>query len=440
MSVDTEERRRGLPPGPNLPALLQTLRFARSPLEFLAECFERYGSPFTIQLHGAPPWVCCSDPASMKTLYSGDGDTLHGGAAAGLVFAPLTGWTASLTLDGAEHARRRRAVGALFSPQNLPSSGSLLRELCRAGVESWPTDEPFPLFPRLQQISLASITQAIFGPEIQQRNPQLVWLVHRLANEGMSSILLLVPTLQLNLGAWSPWGSILRLVEELHVELKREVAACRSKPSSGLLPLLIERFIEHKQDLDVGLRDELVALLIAAHETTSTALVWVIEQILARPQLGDRFRHADGPPSAEWVEGVILEAMRVRPASPICGARKVVKPVRVGEYFIPPDVMLTNCTSVLHKNPAAHTDPERFNAERFSGSRVDPFSFTPFGGGARACIGKHFALLQMRLVLDELFRQRSPRLVGAPPTPKGHGIHLVPDDGLMVSAPLRGAT
>jgi unspecific monooxygenase len=271
------------------------------------------------------------------------------------------------------------------------------------------------------------------------------------ANVAVRSSLLLAPPLQWDLGAWSPWGRVLRIVARADAAIYREIARRRLEPDlaerSDILSLLLTASYEDGTRLtDREVRDELVVMLMAGHETTGTALAWAFERILSLPEVEQRLRAeracvvgsepltAAHLPRLEYLDAVVKESLRARPIMPAGGAREVKRPVEIGGYLIPAGASLINCMYLLHRRPDLYPDPDSFKPERFLGKRViDPYEWTPFGGGIRRCLGMAFALFEMKTVIAAVLSQARLRLERPNVSAERRGFFLAPESGPRVS-------
>ncbi len=434
-----------LPPGPRDSAFRQAFHFARRPLEYLEGLRDRYGDIFSMRVLGSRPWVMLSTPAHLRSMYSAGSEQVVSGQAAGSVFAPLTGWLSTLTLDGEAHRKRRRLMLPTLALERVLQHAPLVRELAQRELGSWPLGRPFALHPSLQRITLQVIHQAIFGIQGQVGTERLARQVGELAEIGMNSPLLLAPFLRWNLGRWSPWGRILRLVRDTDRELYQQIERCRQRSAApGEERDVISSLLAIRDENGEGLspqelRDELIALLLAGHETTHTALVWIFEKLLAHPEVVARVNAEIATASTAqdllqlpYLDAVIREGLRASAISPICGARLVVSPIEIGDYLIPAGAQLTNCTYLLHRRPDLYPDPLAFRPERFLAGPLDPYAWTTFGGGDRRCLGSNLALLEIKVVLATVLPQAALRLAAPPVRAVPRGVHMAPQDGLQV--------
>ncbi|WP_342374382.1 cytochrome P450 [Myxococcus stipitatus] len=442
--------RHELPPGLSASAAAQGFRFFQNPLSFLDQCVEQFGDLFTIQFPGSRKQVCLSNPEDLKEMYTGSPDLLHAGEAAGSVFSPLTGWNCTLTLDGEAHARRRELVQAPFRGGHVERHAEAMYAIATAAIERWPRTGRFPLQPQMQDIALRIIFRTVLGlDDTAPGHARFLELISQVASLGMGSKMLLIPALRWDLGPWSPWGRIVRIVRDTDALLFAEIARKRADPNlataEDVLSLLIRG--EGKDGLrltDQEIRDETVALLIAGLETTAVALTWVAERLMALPEVRERLRaeleplHTNGEldvtrlSALPYLDAVLKECLRNRSLSPICGGRVLKAPMRLREYELPADTVLINSPYLLHRRRDLYSEPDDFRPERFLGSPPSAHKWTTFGGGNRRCLGQKFALLELKVVTSAMVLQTGLELATPRVVPKADGIHLVPASGLPV--------
>ncbi len=390
-----------LPPGPKLPAILQLLHWIRRPIPFMEECTRRYGDCFTIRLLVAPTIVFFSDPDTVKEIFTGNTEQLRAGEA-NVVLKPLLGQHSLLLLDGARHLRERRLLMPSFHGERMQAYGEVMRAITDRSIERWPVGRPFPIHPQMQGITLDVILQ--------------------------------IPWLQTDLGPLSPWGRIVRLRGEIDEILFAQIARRRAAGRAGredVLAMLIEARDETGQPMsDSELRDEMITLLVAGHETTATSLAWMFHRILQRPDVLEKLRTelrrvvGSGPVAPhhvaelEYLDATIKETQRLNPIVPVVG-RRLQTPTRLGGHDLPAGVTAAPCIYLTHRRPDLWPDPERFDPDRFLGKRTSPYQFFPFGGGVRYCLGAAFATYEMKVVLAQVLSR-----VVLRPAP-GHTVHVV---------------
>lgn len=440
-----------LPPGPSLPAIAQTVLLLRPGFGYLRECAATYGDRFTVRMAGLGPIVHLSHPEDLKALFTADPEMAHAGEANYAVFGPLAGRGTMFTMDGQRHLRRRRVLLPPFHGERMQHYAGVMEEVTARVMARWPRGEPFTLHTEMQAIALEVILRAVFGLGDGAEARALAATLTRVANEAVSSPLLLLPFLHWDLGPWSPWGRVLQIVRDAHAAVDREIARRRTEPEDPAAPrqdvlsLLLSATDEDGQPLaDEQLRDELLLLLLAGHETTATTLAWMFARLLKAPEVLARARAevdavvGDGPLAREhltrlpYLDAVIKESMRLRPIMPTAGARRLYAPLEIRDYRIPPGVFVANSETLLHLRPDLYPDPDAFRPERFLGKKSDPYQWTPFGGGVRRCLGMAFALYEMKVVLATVLRGPPLALVGDADEPAMRGFFVAPRNGVRV--------
>jgi len=405
-----------LPPGPRLPTLVQTAMFGRDPYVFLERCTRRYGSPVTVRLVESVPMILFSDPAANKEIYTGDPDEMPAGEAIAGVLGPLMGERSVMVLDGARHIRERRLLLPQFHGLRMPLYAATMREMTDQRMRRWPVGTPFAIHHEMQAITLEVILRTVFGfsegPKLDRLRACLLRGLKVV--DSPTAALLAVPALRVDLGPWWPWSRLLRDKRELRSILFEEIAERRAQGTAGrtdVLSLLLEARDDQGQSMtDDELYDEMFTLLIAGHETTATSLAWIFYRILQHPEVVARLREEIGEttgggvikpehlPKLRYLEAAINEALRLHPVS-MYGIRRLRRPKRVGGWDLPAGVNLGPCEYLAHRRPDVWPEPERFLPDRFLGTKIQPYTFFPFGGGVRKCIGAAFASFEMKIVL-----------------------------------------
>jgi cytochrome P450 len=441
------------PPGPRSPSFVQSARFLTRPLEFFQEQVDTYGPTFTIHLAGLPTLVMLTNPADLKALFTAPAHLMHAGAANSLAFGPVAGTRTHFVLDRESHLERRRLMLPPFHGDRMHEYGEAMADVTARAVASWPRDRVFAAHPELQRITLQVILRTILGlDERAPRDEQVILQVIRLANEAVASPLLMARPLQWDLGPWSPWGRVLRVVREsdrlLLAEIKkRRDAGDAAERKDVLSMLLLARNDQGKGLTDAEVRDEVTTLVLAGHETTGTALSWALECLLQRPAVVRRIREemaqVAGPGEAprgreqlaklEYLDAVVKEVLRFRPIMAFGGTRVLQAPWRLGDWEIPAGAAAANALSMVHRRPDIYPEPHEFRPERFLGKRPDPYEWTPFGGGLRRCLGMAFALYEMKIVLAQLLSTVELALADrGPARAVTRGFFIAPAKGLPI--------
>jgi cytochrome P450 len=378
---------------------------------------------------------------------------MHAGAANGLAFEAVVGRYSHFVMDEDSHLTRKRLMLPAFHGERMHEYGEAMAEITSRAVASWPRDRPFAAHPELQRITLQVILRTIFGlDDATPRDERVTRQLVRLANEALASPLLMARPLRWDLGPWSPWGRVMRVVREsdrlLLAEIQRRREAGDAPRRTDILSMLLLARNEEGDGLtDAELHDELATLVLAGHETTGTALSWALECLLTRPHVVGRIREemaqvtGDGQvpqgreqlAKLEYLDATIKEVLRFRPIMAFGGSRILQARWRVREWEIPPGTAVANALSMVHRRADLYPDPHEFRPERFLGKRPDPYEWTPFGGGVRRCLGMAFALYEMKIVLAHLLATTELELAEPGPTrPATRGFFIAPSRGLPI--------
>lgn len=422
-----------LPPGPRAPALFQFGRWIVHPLRLLTESQRRYGDVFTWRAPGEGQFVIVGDPELIKQVFTAAPETLLAGAGNATILEPMLGKHSVITLDGAEHLRQRRLLLPAFHGERMHAFATVMREITEAAVDRWPMHRELALHPQMQAITLDVILRTVFGLSSTDQHSELrATLVELL--EIASNPWLLFPGI-LGLDPFKvPWLRITRLKRAVDEALYRTIRERRRQPTGGTDVLSMMLDARDDQGLamtDVELRDELVTLLLAGHETTATSLAWTFDRLLSHPPVLERLRAEVAAGRDDYLDAVIRETLRVRPIVPLVG-RVVAKPFQLGPWSLPIGTRVAPSIYLAGHRPAAYPEPEQFKPERWLGVKPDPYTWLPFGGGIRRCIGMAFAQLEMRIVLQTIVSRTHLRLVDGPARVVRRGITLAPAGGTRV--------
>ncbi len=427
----------GFPPGTRLPPIGQALLYARDPLGFLIRFQRRYGDVFTVRFPFFDHLVYVADPALVKEVFTGSPEQLHAGEANATVLEPALGPNSVLTLDEAPHMRQRKLLLPPFHGERIQRYGELIREVTLREMESWPVGQTFALRPHTQRITLAVIMRAVFGVHDGDRLARFECLIETFS--ARVNMITAFPPLRRNLGRWSPWGRFLRAREALDAFVYEEIVLRRAEnagegdaPDDVLSMLLQARHEDGSPMSDAELRDELVTILGAGHETTATALAWAMERLLRNPRVLTSLRDSVAAGEDDYLEATVKETLRARPVI-VDVARKLTAPLRIGGYEVPAGCYVLPAIAALHYREDLFPRPEEFRPERFLEAKADTYAWIPFGGGVRRCIGAAFAEYEMRVVLRAILERAE--LSAPDPKPekvKVRNITLAPGKGTLV--------
>ena len=387
-----------LPPGPRLPAALQTLGWWTRPLAYFERCRARYGTRFTMRLLQTPPFVHLSDPAEIREVFQADPAVLHPGEGA-KVLEPLVGENSLILLDEGPHLRQRKLMLPAFHGEKMQALSGVMREVAEAEAESWQTGEPLELHPRLQALTLEIILRAVFGLDKGERLDELRTGLQRML-ELSSRPTAMLPAVQ---KPWNPQHREFaalrercdRLIFELVDERRREGA----ERDDVLSLLLSARHEDDSPMSDQELRDELMTMLVAGHETTASELAWAFERLPREPRVLHRLTQSIDRDGDAYLLAACQEILRRRPVLPHAEPRLVMEEIEVGGWRYPTGCCLAVNAYLVHHDDTIYPDPYSFRPERFLDEPPGTYTWLPFGGGRRRCIGASFALLEMQIIL-----------------------------------------
>jgi cytochrome P450 family 135 len=390
---------RGLPPGPPLPTAVQSLALWTWIDRYLEACRRRYGPVFTTRIAPMGTLVYVTDPAEIKRIFTGDTSVFHAGEANATVLGKVMGQHSVLILDEDEHLRQRRRMLPPFHGESVRRYGEVIEQVTREEMAGWELGRPLALHPRMQSITLEVIMRAVIGVEDEARLAELRRLLPKLVN--LNAVLMLAWVWP-RLSAFGPWKRYVRLQERIDAILYDEIKRHREDPAlherGDILSLLIRGADGEEPMTDEELRDQLLTLLLAGHETTATGLAWAFERLLRTPDALARVEEEIAAGEDLYLDAVVKETLRVRPVI-FDVARKLKQPVEVGGYMVPAGVTLMPALGIVQRSAASWNAPGEFRPERFLDGQPEPYTWIPFGGGTRRCLGAAFASFEMKTVL-----------------------------------------
>ncbi|HEX3317376.1 MAG TPA: cytochrome P450 [Solirubrobacteraceae bacterium] len=426
-----------LPPGPRLPAVLQTLGFILVPVQFIDAMRRRYGDIVTFSTSFDSGFVMVFDPELVKQVFRAAPDRLRAGEANALL-GTILGQRSVLLLDGAEHLRHRKLMLPPFHGQRMRAYEQVMREATDREIDAWPVGEAFAVMPSMQALTLDVITRAVFGV---QEGERLTELKRRLRAMIMPvsrrlGILILAFSGRRMRGRFAEFQRRRQAADELIYD---EIARRREAPDldqrEDVFSHLVQARDEHGEPLtDKELRDELVTLLVAGHETTATALAWAFDLLTHNRAVLERLRASLAEGEDDYLDAVVKETLRVRPVIP--GVGRVVRggPFALDGWEIPEGVEINPSIALLHRRADRYPDPLRFRPERFLGEEApDTYTWIPFGGGTRRCLGAAFATFEMATVIRTVLERCEIRPASRRPAKmERRGITIVPRDGARI--------
>ena len=378
---------------------------------FAAACQRRYGSVFTLRVAAVGTLIYMADPAEIKKVFAGDPSIFDAGEANSMLRGML-GDSSVLVIDGDVHRDRRRLMLPPFHRDAVARQTGVIAEIAADNIARWPVGKPFAVAPRMAEITLEVILRTVIGASDPARLAQLRKMMPQLLKVGpWSSVALANPKL---LNRW-PWRRLRRRIDAADRLLYAEISDCRADPNladrTDVLAMLVRAAAEDERTMtDTELRDQLITLVVAGHETTATGSSWALERltrhpdVLAKAVAAAQASAAGDPAGDEYLEAVVKETLRIRPVVFDVG-RVLQEPVELAGYRLPAGVMVVPGIGLVHSDPTVYPDPERFDPDRMVGATLSPTTWFPFGGGNRRCLGATLAMVEMRVVLREVLRR-----------------------------------
>jgi len=435
-----------LPDSPKMPKFLQLVQWIYQPLQLMEHSAKNYGDCFTLWLTNKQPMVFLSNPQAIQQLFTDHLSNLDSRASA-QILQPLLGENSLLLLSGTSHQRQRKLLTPPFHGDRMKAYGSIITNVTKDVISQWAIDKPFSVRDSMQEISLKVILQTVFGLHEGERYVQLQKLLRSildLSGSALRSSISFFPGLQVDLGPWSPWGNFLRQRQQIDQLLYAEIQDRRDHPDpsqSDIHSLMMSARDENGESMtDVELRDELMTLLIAGHETTASALTWALYWIHRIPQVREKLlteldscsnnTDLDEITRLPYLTAVCQETLRIYPIAMITIPRIVKSPIEIMGHQFEPGTLLLGCIYLTHRRPDLYPEPQQFKPERFLERQYSLYEYLPFGGSNRRCLGMAFALFEMKLVLATLLSHMDLTLVNNYPVkPIRRGITLAPSGG-----------
>ena len=425
-----------LPPEPSGNSLTQTLRWAFRPLPFMQDCREKLGDSFSVNFLGFErPMVLISDPEAIKALYRERSHGLPPGR--DIILKPILGAKSLLLQEGAEHLARRKLMLPPFHGERMRSYEGALDEIVTAEIDSWPLHREFPIHARMQAVTLEAILRVVFGVSSGPRLERLRGMLANVLQETASPRAQIVGLATRRFGGRGPWAKFEDQLREVNELLYAEIAEHRSRGGleerEDILSMLMQAEFEDGGTMsDEELRDQLMTLLLAGHETTATALAWTFDLLLRHREPLQRLRDSLEAGEDDYLRATISESLRLRPVIPLAGRRLATELVS-DNLTLPAGTDVTPAIWLTHTRADIYPEPFAFRPERFLEGAPDTYGWIPFGGGIRRCIGASFAEFEMRIVLREVLTRCDLRKASPMPEKTGRrNITLSPKDGTPV--------
>lgn len=438
-----------LPPGPRYPSLIQGVGLWTRPLAYLEQCRARYGKRFTVRFPFTIPFVAITEPEQIKEVYTAPPDVLKPGTG-GQVLAPLVGRNSVILLDGASHMEQRKLMLPAFHGERMERLRGLMTRVTADDVETWRAEET-RLHPRFQALTLEIILRAVFGLDPGPRLEAIRDSLTALLSYGDSPMTLLPPpesdeAMQRNLRLTNRVGPLKGFLDrrnEVDALLAEQIAERQNADADDrddvLAMFLAARHEDGTPMSAQELRDELMTLLIAGHETTASTLAWTFSRLAREPGVvSELVAELESEDDGPYLTATIQEALRSRPVLPNTLPRYVEQPITVGGWDYEPGCCLVANAYLVHHDPDIYPDPYTFRPERFLDSKPGTYTWIPFGGGRRRCLGASFATLEMKIVLAEVLRRFGLRAApNAPELARRRNITVYPGQGAKVALSAR---
>ena len=402
-----QSARDGLPPGPRLPRVVQAALSLAAPVAVFPAAARRFGVPFTLDLMPrGRKVVAVAEPDQVRDVFAGSPAVFHAGKG-NEILRPLLGDDSLLLQDGPDHARARRLLAPAFGRREIDGYRTLVEQVTAEQLAGWPRSGRIRAHVLLNQLTLEVILRVVFGVTDSRRLDRMRPIVSRAVDAG--------PLVMIGLGfpllrrVW-PWSREVRDLATIHEFLDEEIAAARRDPGledrRDLLALLVRAPAQDGEGLsDQELREQLMTLVAAGHETTATAMAWSMLELAAHPGIQERcVREIAGGDGTEYLDAVLKEALRLHPVVPMV-MRELQEPATVGGRTYPRGVTVSPSIVLAHRNPDTYPSPHEFDPDRFLGEVPTPTEWLPFGGGARRCIGASFAMMEGQVILRQVLER-----------------------------------
>ena len=446
-TLKTSVSKNQLPDGFKTSAIFQLIQWIARPFEYLEEYSQKYGDIFTMRLFGFPPLVFIANPQGIKQIFSADAQYFDVGRANGLV-RPILGDLSLILMDGSRHKRERKLLMPPFHGEKVKSYAESICKITEQVASRWEINQPFIARNVTQEITLKVIMETVFGFSEGSRCEQLRQLLADwldiTASPARSSFIFL-KFLQIDLGAWSPWGNFIRTKQKIYDLLQAEIEERRANPEklgNDILSLMLSVTDEDGQPMsDEQLKDELITLLFAGHETTATALAWAFYWLAKLPKVKAKLLQeikslGENPDPIEisrlpYLTAVCQETLRLYPIVPIAFARISNQDMEIMGRKFEAETTFIPCIYLLHHREDLYPNSKKFQPERFLERQYTPYEFIPFGGGVRLCLGYALAMLEMKLVIASIISKYNLELADNNPIkPMRRGGTIAPSNGV----------
>jgi len=438
-----------LPDGPKTPRFVQLIQWISDPLTYLDKCAKQYGDIFTAQFGNMESMVMINHPQAVQEMLNSN--AFHAPGSLNIILKPIVGEQSMFLLSGERHKRSRQLLMPPFHGERMRNYGQLICDLAQDVASKWSVDRPFVARSAIQEVTMRVILQAVFGmddgPRLQALRPLLASVVDMTSSPVRSS-LLFFDWMQQDWGSWSPWGRMKQRQRKIDDLIYAEIEERRLQPDANrtdILSLMMAARDENGQPMtNEELRDELMTLLFAGHETTATALAWAFYWIHTLPSVRQKLLQeldslGENPDPMEifrlpYLSAVCQETLRIYPVTMLTFPREVLTPVELMGHQLEPGTVVFGSIYLTHRREDLYPEPLQFKPERFLERQFSPYEYLPFGGGSRRCIGLALAQLEMKLVLATILRDFDLVLAQKKPVQaKRRGVTLAPGGGVRMA-------
>jgi cytochrome P450 len=439
------------PPKLNIHPLIQRLKWVADPVGYMETAAQQHPDIFAAEVIGfGDQFIFVNHPEGIQQLLTQDRQQFFASGKENAILKPLLGEYSIVMLEGNPHRKRRKLLLPPFHGERMQAYGKLIWDLTDKIFAQLPVNQTFTARKITQEISLQVILEAVYGLYEEEKSQKLKYLLTKVTDvfsSPLSSALLFFDWLQKDLGAWSPWGNFLRQQREIDNLIYSEIAERRAKGyenRNDILSLMMSARDESGDPMsDCELRDELMTLMFAGHETTATAMAWALYWIHRLPEVRQKLLAeieslgSNPEPMAiaklPYLTAVCQETLRIYPVAMLTFPRVVTEPIELLGYQLEPGMILMGCIYLAHQREDVYPNHQEFKPERFLEKQYSQYEFLPFGGGARRCIGEALAQLEMKLVLANILSNYELALVSQrPEKPHRRGVTLAPTGGVKM--------
>jgi len=423
---------------------IQLINWIFRPLDFLEECDREYGDMFKVNLMGLPSFTVVSNPQAIEEILSVDAKKFDAGRTNSLA-ANLLGENSLVLLDGLPHRRQRKLMMPPFHGEKVKSYAEIICQITDKVAQQWQSKQTFVAQKAMQDITLETIMHVVFGlsegDRYRQIKPPLIEYIDQ-TDSPLKASVVFVPLFQQDWGEWSPWGKVVRRKRKIYSLLQEEIDERRAEQKSGndVLSLMMSAHDESGAGLsDIELKDQMMTLLVAGHETTATALSWALHWVYKLPEVKEKLLaelaglDINADPLAisrlPYLTAVCNETLRIYPVAIAAFLRCAKSEIAIMGHQFEPEASLAPTIYLTHHREDLYPEPKQFKPERFLERQYTPYEFLPFGGGNRRCIGYALALLEMKLVLAKIVTEWDLSLI-SDSKPKRRGATVAPDNGV----------